>query len=162
MQSYQCGYPGLLCGIWTTGSDVTSLSPVSHQLCQLGLWLDKLFLYSLVSHPTSTSTMEMSNAPLSYVMLLWTLYRRGTSDLFLIDVQVRWDIRILPPCKYCHHPWCVGDKSDHKALIVMFSCDGISDHASWNEVFHYWDTKFSCTREYQIRNENHKWLQNDI
>ncbi len=25
----------------------------------------------------------------------------------------------------------------------MFSCDGISDHASWSEVFHYWDTKFS-------------------
>ncbi len=25
----------------------------------------------------------------------------------------------------------------------MLSCDGISDHASWNEVFHYWDTKLS-------------------
>ncbi len=25
----------------------------------------------------------------------------------------------------------------------MFGCDGISDHASWNEVFHYWDTKLS-------------------
>ena len=52
-------------------------------------------------------------------------------------------IRILPPCNYCHHPWYVGGKSYHKALIIMFSCDGISDHASWNEVFHYWDTKFS-------------------
>ncbi len=27
----------------------------------------------------------------------------------------------------------------------MFGCDGISDHASWNEVFHYRDTKLSCT-----------------
>ncbi len=26
----------------------------------------------------------------------------------------------------------------------MFGCDGISDHASWNEVFHYKDTKLSC------------------
>ncbi len=26
----------------------------------------------------------------------------------------------------------------------MFGCDGISDHASWNEVFHYRDTKLSC------------------
>ncbi len=25
----------------------------------------------------------------------------------------------------------------------MFGCDGISDHASWNEVFHYWDTNLS-------------------
>ncbi len=31
----------------------------------------------------------------------------------------------------------------HKALLIMFGCDGISDHASWNEVFHYWDTKLS-------------------
>ncbi len=40
--------------------------------------------------------------------------------------------RILPPCKYCHHPWCVGDKSYHKALIIMFSddvmwCDDMSE-----------------------------------
>ncbi len=52
--------------------------------------------------------------------------------------------RILPPCNCCHHPWCVGDKSYHKALLIMFSFDGISDHASWNEVFHYRDTKLSC------------------
>ncbi len=52
--------------------------------------------------------------------------------------------RILAPCNYCHHPWCVGHKSYHKALLIMFCCDGISDHASWNEVFHYWDTKLSC------------------
>ncbi len=26
----------------------------------------------------------------------------------------------------------------------MFGGDGISDHASWNEVFNYWDTKLSC------------------
>ncbi len=37
--------------------------------------------------------------------------------------------RILPPCKHCHHPWCVGDKSDHKALLIMFICNGMSDHA---------------------------------
>ncbi len=28
----------------------------------------------------------------------------------------------------------------------MFGCDGISDHGSWNEVFHYRDTKLSCTK----------------
>ncbi len=27
----------------------------------------------------------------------------------------------------------------------MFGCDGISDHASWIEVFHYGDTKLSCS-----------------
>ncbi len=27
----------------------------------------------------------------------------------------------------------------HKALLTMFDCDGISYHASWNEVSHYWD-----------------------
>ncbi len=26
----------------------------------------------------------------------------------------------------------------------MFGCDGIPDHTSWNEVFHYRDTKLSC------------------
>ncbi len=26
-------------------------------------------------------------------------------------------------------------------LVTNLSYDGISDHASWNEVFHYWDTK---------------------
>ncbi len=51
--------------------------------------------------------------------------------------------RILPACNYCHHPWCVGDKCYHKALIIMFSWDGLSDHASWNEVCHYWDTRLS-------------------
>ncbi len=44
--------------------------------------------------------------------------------------------RILAPCNYCHHPWCVGHKSYHKALLIMFGCDGISEHATWNEVFH--------------------------
>ena len=54
--------------------------------------------------------------------------------------------RILAPCNYCHHhdhPWCVSYKSYHKALLIMFDCDGISDHAIWNEVFHYLDTKLS-------------------
>ena len=41
------------------------------------------------------------------------------------------------------YPWCVGDKSYHKALLIMFRCDGILDHASLNEVFHYWDTQLS-------------------
>ncbi len=36
----------------------------------------------------------------------------------------------------------------------MFSCDGISDHASWNEVFHYWDTKLSCNEA----NNAHSYL----
>ena len=67
-----------------------------------------------------------------------------------LDFDLRWPPicgkpdRILPPCNYCHHPWCVGHKSYHKALLIMFSCDGISDHANWNEVFQYWDTKLSC------------------
>ncbi len=26
----------------------------------------------------------------------------------------------------------------------MFSYDGMSDHASWSDVFHYWDSKLSC------------------
>ncbi len=55
--------------------------------------------------------------------------------------------RILAPCNYCHHPWCIGHKSYHKALLIMFGCDGISDHASWNEVFHYWDIKLSWSVE---------------
>ncbi len=29
----------------------------------------------------------------------------------------------------------------------MFGCDGISDYASWNEVFHYRDTKLSWYNE---------------
>ena len=45
--------------------------------------------------------------------------------------------RILAPCNYCLHPSCVDHKSYHNTLLIMFSCDGISDHASWNEVFHY-------------------------
>ncbi len=61
----------------------------------------------------------------------------------LLGVTVARIDRILAPCNYCHHPWCVGHKSYHKALLIMFGCDGISDHASWNEVFHYWDTKLS-------------------
>ncbi len=65
-------------------------------------------------------------------------------------------IRILPPCNYCHHPWCVGGKSYHKALIIMFSCDGISDHASWNEVFHYWDTKFSWIQHVHLSKKKFK------
>ncbi len=52
--------------------------------------------------------------------------------------------RILAPCNYCHHPLSVGCKSYHKALLIMFGCGGISDHASRNEVFHYWDIKLSC------------------
>ncbi len=27
--------------------------------------------------------------------------------------------QILPPCNYCHHPWCVGHKSYHKVLLIM-------------------------------------------
>ncbi len=65
---------------------------------------------------------------------------------------LQWYIQILPPCNYCHHSWCVGDKSYHKALIIMYSCDGISDHASWNEVFNYWDTKFSSW-EFRVSTE---------
>ncbi len=34
------------------------------------------------------------------------------------------------PCNYCNHPWCVGHKSYHKALLIMFGCDGISEHAT--------------------------------
>ncbi len=71
--------------------------------------------------------------------------------------------RILAPCNYCHHPWCVGHKSYHKALVIMFGCDGISDHASWNEVFHYWDAKLSWFKKCVIKSidpnlwESQKW-----
>ena len=33
----------------------------------------------------------------------------------------------------------------------MFSCDDMSDHASWNEVFQYWDTKLSCESDQIIK-----------
>ncbi len=40
----------------------------------------------------------------------------------------------------------------------MFGWDGISDHANWNEVFHYWDTKLSCKEKYFFFNGFiHKW-----
>ncbi len=35
----------------------------------------------------------------------------------------------------------------------MFGCDDISDHASWNEVFHYWDTKLSCKKKSKKKNK---------
>ena len=59
-----------------------------------------------------------------------------------LSIDTLYD-QILPPCNYCHHPWCVGGKCYHKALLIMFSCAGMPDHASWNEVFHFWDTKLS-------------------
>ena len=33
----------------------------------------------------------------------------------------------------------------------MFGCDGMSDHASWNEIFHNWDTDFSCSFLFQFK-----------
>ncbi len=33
-----------------------------------------------------------------------------------VCVSVYFINRILSPCNNCHHPWCVGDKSYHKAL----------------------------------------------
>ncbi len=32
---------------------------------------------------------------------------------------------------------------------IMFSCDSMSDHASWNEVFHTWDTKLKLTQKHE-------------
>ena len=32
----------------------------------------------------------------------------------------------------------------------MFSCDDISDHAGWNEVFHYRDTKLSWDHPHSV------------
>ena len=62
--------------------------------------------------------------------------------------------QILCARNYCHHPWCVGDKSYRKALLIMFTCDGMSDHASRNEDFHYWDTKLSWIKTpYQTDNK---------
>ncbi len=29
-------------------------------------------------------------------------------------------------------------------ILIMLSCDGMSDHASQNEVFHYGDIKLPC------------------
>ncbi len=36
-------------------------------------------------------------------------------------------------------PGHVGDNSYHQAMSNRFSCDGMSDHAVWNEGFYYWD-----------------------
>ncbi len=80
--------------------------------------------------------------------ILWdNAHRKGKCGLIRTYCNQKaiclYNDRILPPCNYCHHPWCVGRKSYHKALLIMFGCDGISDHASWNELFHYRDTKLS-------------------
>ena len=82
------------------------------------------------------------------LILSWDLGRKRINSLSLYYPVLSWadfwwPDRILAPCNYCHHPWCVGHKSYHKALLIMFGCDGISDHLSWNEVFHYRDTKLS-------------------
>ncbi len=76
---------------------------------------------------------------------VYTMWPDISSTSFIAwSLAIRLHVdRILPPCNYCHHPWCVGHKSYHKALSIMFDCDGISDHASWNEVLHYRDTKLS-------------------
>ncbi len=41
-----------------------------------------------------------------------------------LKCSYKWGNRLVSPCNYCHHPWCVGDKSYHKALLIMVSCDG--------------------------------------
>ncbi len=48
----------------------------------------------------------------------WALwYHLPNTDPFLCVCQEYHDInRILAPCNYCHHPWCVGHTSYHKAL----------------------------------------------
>ncbi len=38
----------------------------------------------------------------------------------------------------------------------MFSCDDISDHAGWNEVFHYWDTQLSCSIDIKCGSQRKK------
>ncbi len=99
--------------------------------------------------------------PCSRIILYWSISTRMTFTkrwLFKSNWHESWCLlyiqsmysghdRILAPCNHCHHPWCVGDKSYHKALLIMFSCDGISNHASWNEVFSYWDTKLSWIKK---------------
>ena len=87
----------------------------------------------------SLSYLRLNTGSTGYVRQNWTPFK-----LFVYSGHYWRTDRILPPCNYCHHPWCVGDKCYHKALLIMFSCDGISGHASWNEVLDYWDTKLSC------------------
>ncbi len=58
---------------------------------------------------------DPSHLPLRYLQFIWY----SQTDVLS---------RILPPYNFCHHPWCVGDKSYHKALSIMFSCNGMSDH----------------------------------
>ncbi len=77
------------------------------------------------------------------VRLWFPIGNSSTISYVRSNDNLSYIIQILAPCNYCHHPWCVGHKSYHIALLIMFGCDGISDHASWNEVFHYWDTKLS-------------------
>ena len=95
-------------------------------------------------HIGSGHIKKESRAPLVFVEIhqrsdFWANFQALHRWLLKSDSD-----RTLPPCNSCHHPWCVGDKSYHKALLIMFSCDGMSDYTSWNDVFHYWDTKLSC------------------
>ncbi len=61
---------------------------------------------------------------------------------------------ILPPCNYCHHSWCASRmccrQTYHKGVIIMFICDDMSDHVSWNEVFHYHVTALTGTQKSHI------------
>ena len=43
--------------------------------------------------------------------------------------------RILAPYNYCHHPWYVGHKSYHKALLIIFGCDRIITNGRSITVF---------------------------
>ncbi len=75
--------------------------------------------------------------------LLKVLHCKFPSSTCLVgEISFTGD-RILPPCNYCHHPWCFVDKSHHRSVLIMLSCYGISDHVSLSEVSHYWDTKLS-------------------
>ena len=98
--------------------------------------LDTNCLYS-----TRTWTHKwIQNRSIAILILLEKIAHKSVDNFGTVD-------RILSPCNYCHHPWGDGHKSYHKALSFMFGCDGISDHACWNEVFHYWDTKLSWVGE---------------
>ncbi len=76
-----------------------------------------------------------------HYLLIKMLYFSISNHWKLVVLYKLWSSslsydQILAPCNYCHHPWCVGHTSYHKALLIMFGCDGISDHDSGNEVFH--------------------------
>ena len=57
------------------------------------------------------------------------------TESVVLSIQCHFD-QILAPCNCCHHPWCVGHKSYHKALLR--GRDRKDFTASYNHVWLRW------------------------